>query len=89
MEQYVGHIKSFPRGPPWSERLIAATKDQLTDPDNPSTTNQDRFESGIQRTALVPVLRLPVLHIMEGQTSVVIPIVITMPPGTCSTHSQR
>ncbi len=83
MEQGVGDNKLFPRGAPWSEKLSAATKEHSTDPDNTSRMNQDHLESGI-----LPVLRLPVLHI-EGQTSVAIQIVITMPQGTRGTHSHR
>ncbi len=87
-EQWVGHDKRFPREAPWSERLIDVTREQSTIPD--STANPDRLDSGIQRTALVPVPvpRLPVLP-MEEQTSVVIPIVIVMAPGTRGTLSHR
>ncbi len=55
-------------------------KDQSIIPDSTRTVNPDSLDSGIQRIALVPVLQLPVLH-MEEQMSVVITIVIVMPPG--------
>ncbi len=52
------------------------------------TVNQDRFKSGIPQTVLVPVLRLPLLH-MEELMSVVIPTVVIIPQGTRDTHSPR
>ncbi len=63
-------------------------KEQSTIPDSTCTGNQDRLYSGIQRTVMAPVLRLPVLH-MEEQMGAVIPIVIITPQGTRGTLSHR
>ncbi len=61
-------------------------KEQSTDPDNTSMANQDRSDN--QLIALVLVPQLPVLHV-NGQTSVVIPMMITSVPETHGTHSHR
>ncbi len=57
------------------------TREQLTVPDSTRTVNQDRLDSDIQWTVLVPVPRVPVLHTKE-QMSVAFPTVIIMLPGT-------